>query len=50
MNGAVFLALVAVFKTSEAGLIQGIIYDILTQNRIKNHMKKMWKAWDTAAV
>lgn len=40
MNGVLFLALVTVVKSSEARLIQGTIYDVLTQTRMKHHMKK----------
>lgn len=43
MNGVIFLALVTAVKSSEARLIQGAIYDLLTQTRMKHHMIKCGK-------
>lgn len=43
MNGVIFLTLVTGAKRSEARLIQGTIYDILTQTRMKSLVKKCGK-------
>lgn len=43
MNGVIFLTLLTAVKNSEAGLIQGTIYGILTQTRMKHQTKKCGK-------